>query len=473
MMILHKPKITLFDLTNPQHKTAAELFNEGNALPIISPHGHINPWLFADENARFTDPASLFIIPDHYVVRMLVSHGLTFDQLGIFPQESDPSPRDPRAIWQLFCDHFFAFDGTPTGMWIENALAMVFGIDDKPTTQNAMEIYDLIQEALDQPGMTPRQLYHTFNIEVLCTTDDASDRLGAHRVIRSSGWKGNIKPTFRVDNVVHIEHQGWQNHIHKLSQVCQRDIYNYANFVQAIEDQRAYFKSMGAVATDLSVRSPFTCRLSPRDADQIFQKGMKGTIDEGEADRFIGNMVIELARMSAEDGLVMQLRAGPYRNYAPFVFETYGADRGFDIPVRVEWVRNLKPLLNEFGFDRRLKMILFTLDESSYARELAPLAGAFPTIKLGPPWWFYDSPNGMMRYFDGVMETAGIDNTVGFNDDTSAFLSIPARHDLWRRMSASWLAKLFHQGQIDRETAGKRMADLSYHLAKRGYEFEV
>ncbi len=469
---MHEPKISLFDLSDPIHKTASDLFDVGRTLPIISPHGHVNPELFANEMARFTDPASLFIIPDHYVVRMLISRGVTFEQLGIFPKGSEGLQCDPREIWQIFCDHFSAFDGTPTGMWIENALAMVFGIYEKPTSQNANSLYYMIQDAIDRLDMTPRSLFEKFNIEVLCTTDDAFDSLDVHQVIQKSGWTGHIKPTFRADRLVHIELPNWSDHIHQLEEVSKREISTYASFIQAFEDQRAHFKTMGAVATDLSVTTPFTCHLSPGTVEQLFQKGIKGSLSTDEQNLFIGHMIIEMARMSSDDGLVMQLRAGPFRNYQTAVFEGYGVDRGFDIPVRVEWPRNLKPLLDSFGMDRRLRMILFTLDESSYSRELAPLAGAFPTIKIGPPWWFNDSPNGMMRYFEGVMETAGIDNTVGFNDDTSAFLSIPARHDLWRRMSALWLAKLHHQGQISRQTAEMRMADLSYHLAKRGYNLE-
>lgn len=466
---MQKPKITLFDPNFAQHRTASDLFEWASELPLICPHTHIDPSLFVDPHTRFTDPAALFVTSDHYVLRMLVSQGVSFEQLGVSSLGRDVPVCDPMDVWQVFCDHFNCFDGTPSGLWIENSLSMVFDIHEKPNSENARTFYDAIQSDLAQAEFSPRALYERFNIEVLCTTDAATDPLMAHKKINTSGWGGRILPTFRPDNVFEFNHQGWRDQISRLSEVSGVTILDYASFLRALECQRTYFRSLGAVASDLAASTPFTCWLSPREAEVIFQRALRGEVNSGDAKRLSGHMVMEMARMSVEDGLVMQLHVGSYRNHNPDVFATYGADKGFDIPLQVEWAQNLKPLLDAFGMDPRLRLILFTLDESGYARELAPIAGAYPAVKLGPPWWFNDSPNGILRYFKAVMETAGMDNTVGFNDDTRAFVTIPARHDLWRRMTALWLSNLVHSGQIDLATAKRRMVDLCYRLAKKGY----
>lgn len=466
---MSEPKIKFFDLNNPQHKSAADIFHSAVDLPLICPHSHVDPWQLADPSRRFKDPAALFVIPDHYVVRMLVSNGVPFEDLGIFPLDNPELSYDALSVWRVFCKNFHLFDGTPTGLWIENALSMVFGIRQKPTVQNAENLYGKIQSAIESEEFLPRQLYERFNIEALCTTDSAVDELQAHQDIRDSGWNGRVLPTFRPDAVINARQPGWLSQIAELGRVCDMDINDYPAYIRALENRRMYFKSMGAVATDHAAETPFTWRLTAEKAADLFQKALNRTISVEEGKLFKGHMIFEMARMSVEDGLVMQFHVGVYRNHNTAIFQTYGKDLGFDIPLRVTWTRNLKPLLDAFGMDPRFRLILFSLDESSYSRELAPIAGAYPAVKLGPPWWFNDSPNGMRRYFDSVMETAGIENTVGFNDDTRAFLSIPARHDLWRRLSALWLARLVHQGQIDRKTAFERMADLAYRLAKQAY----
>jgi len=466
---LAKPSIRIFDLSVAHHRTAAEIFESAADLPLVCPHSHIDPWLLADADARFLDPAALFVIPDHYVVRMLISQGISLDELGIFPINEGDRSYDPQAVWRVFCEHFHLFDGTPTGLWIENDLSMVFGIDQKPDEKNADHLYSKIQSAIEDQAFSPRNLYRRFNIEVLCTTDAAVDKLEAHQTIRESEWQGRILPTFRPDAVINVHKPGWLERIEELSRVCEMDIRSYTDFIRALENRRAYFKTLGAVATDHAAETPFTCHLSKENAAALFQKALDKTICDDEAKQFIGHMIFEMARMSLEDGLVMQFHVGAYRDHNAAIFRNYGTDMGFDIPMKVEWTHNLKPLLDAFGMDPRLQLILFTLDESSYSRELAPIAGVYPAVKLGPPWWFNDSPNGMMRYFEAVMETAGIDNTTGFNDDTRAFLSIPARHDLWRRMTALWLARLVHHGQIKQVTAIRRMADLAYWLPKRAY----
>lgn len=466
---MNQPKIKIFDPRNPIHRTAEELFNGAHDLPLICPHGHVDPGIFVDPVYKFQDPAALFILPDHYVLRMLVSQGYRLEAFGINPKGENEIPYDPLSVWRIFCEKFSSFDCTPTGLWIQNELAMIFGIYEKPAAGNADFLFNQIQSALNDEAFSPRSLFAEFRIETLCTTDAPESPLVKHRLIRESGWVGDIRPTFRADKIVNIGLPGWPERIQQLGDICGKEIHDFKGFLQAIEDRRLAFKTLGAVAIDHSIETPYTCRINPEEMRRIFQKGLKKQVSVDEARLFIGHMIVELARMSIEDGLVMQLRAGPYRNHHTKIFEKYGPDKGFDIPVRVEWTHNLKPLLDEFGLDPRLRLILFSLDESNYSRELGPLAGAYPAIKLGPPWWFHDSPNGMMRYFENVMETAGFENTVGFNDDTSAFLSIPARHDLWRRISALWLAKLVHRGQLDLTTAKNRMEDLSYHLAKAGY----
>jgi len=467
-----KPKITIFDPTQPNHKIAIEIYQSGAGLPLICPHGHVDPSLFAEPNMKFNDPAELFVIPDHYVLRMLVSRGIKLDQLGISPKDEKNHSYDPRFVWQVFCDHFHFFDGTPSGLWIENELSMVFDIEDKPNSSNAGLLYEKIKEDIDSDAFSPRKLFERFNIDMLCTTDSISATLQAHQKIINSEWQGQVKPTLRPDAVVNINHPQWREAINALGRVCNLEITDYRTYIHALEDRRTYFRSMGAVATDHAAETAYICHLSPQRAETLFQKGLRQEVNENESRQFTGHMIFEMARMSVEDGLVMQFHVGSFRNHSLGVLTTFGPDMGFDIPVKVEWTRNLKPLLDAFGMDPRLRLILFTLDESGYARELAPIAGAYPAVLLGPPWWFHDSPNGMLRYFENVMETAGIDNTVGFTDDTRAFLSIPARHDLWRRMSALWSAKLVCRGQLDLTTAKHRMTDLAYRLAKRGYRLD-
>ncbi len=465
---LFPPKIQIFNTDTAQGTTALALYNTVIEKPLVCPHGHVKADLFSNPEADFGNPAELFVIPDHYITRMLISQGVQFRDLGFDPEH----PAEPFHVWKVFCDHFHLFDGTPSGLWIENELSMVFNIRSRPGPETAGRIYDDIQNALRKPAFSPRALYDRFNIEILCTTDAATDRLDQHQAIRVSDWHGDIRPTFRPDQVIQIQNQGWRNQIELLEEACDLDITGYDRYIQALEERRKFFKARGAVATDHAAETPFTVRLSHQKVSEIFQKGLQGNISEEEARLFSGHMIYEMARMSCEDGLVMQFHVGSFRNHHMGIHQQAGTDAGFDIPLKTEWTMNLRPLLDAFGMDPRLRLILFCLDESGYSRELAPLAGVYPAIKLGPPWWFHDSPNGMLRYFHQVMETAGMFNTVGFNDDTRAFLSIPARHDLWRRMSALWLAELIHRGQIGETRAIRMMALLAYGLAKAGYRLD-
>ena len=474
----HLPEDRYFDPDPTQRRIARELYESVADLPIISPHGHVDPRLFADENATFGTPAELLIIPDHYIFRMLYSQGIPLEALGIFPSPSQgegPGVRvetDHRKIWQIFADNFHLFRGTPTGAWLAHELHVVFGIEEKLTGETAQAIYDQIEAKLATPEFRPRALFERFNIEVLCTTDAATDPLRYHQAIRASGWKGDIRPTFRPDGVINLLTPGWRENIVALSEVSGITVHSYPTFIQALEERRAFFKRMGATATDHAARSAYTAELTPSEADAIFQRGLRGQATPEDAHRFTAHMIMESARMSIEDGLVMQFHVGAVRNHNRLIFDRFGPDKGADIPERSEFTHNLRPLLNKYGNDPRLTFIVFTLDESTYARELAPLAGHYPAMKLGPPWWFHDSINGMARYFDQVMETAGLYNTVGFNDDTRAFPSIPARHDLWRRVSANWVAGLVVRGLVDMDDAHEMVLDMAYRLAKRAYKFD-
>lgn len=453
-----------------QRHVARELYDCIRELPIVSPHGHVDPRLLADADATFGTPADLFIIPDHYVFRMLYSQGVPLEDLGIPRRDGGPVETDHLKIWQTFADHFYLFRGTPSGSWLAHELYEVFGIKQKLNGATARAIYEELVHKLGQSEYRPRALFERFKIEVMCTTDAAADSLEHHKAIRESGWPGVVRPTFRPDGVVNILVAGWKQNVEALGAVVGREITTAGALVTALEERRAFFKSMGATSTDSGVETPYTEWLSPAEADAIFGRALAGTATDDDARRFTGYMAIQMARMSCEDGLVMQFHAGCYRNHNPVVFEKFGADKGHDIPVTTEWVRNLKPLTDRFGNDPRLTLLLFTMDETGYTRELAPLAGHYPALRLGPPWWFQDSPNGMARYFDQVIETAGIYNTIGFIDDTRAFLSIPARHDVWRRASANWLAGLVVRGLIDRDEAAEMAPDLANGLARRTFK---
>jgi glucuronate isomerase len=473
----HLPEDRFFDPDPTQRRVARELYESVADLPLVSPHGHAAPRWFADENATFGTPAELLIIPDHYVFRMLYSQGVPLAALGISPlsdREGDgvKVETDHRKIWQTFAEHYYLFRGTPTGLWLTYVLKIVFGIETKLTAATAQDIYDQLSEKLAAPEFRPRALFERFNVEVLCTTDFATDSLEPHQAIRASNWSGDVRPTFRPDDVVHLLRPGWRQRIDRLSELTGIEVGSYPALIRALEMRRKFFKSLGATASDTDGTVLTTGELSPQEADRIFQRALKGQVTPDDAARFFGHMLMESARMSIEDGLVMQVHFGSYRNHNQPLFDSYGWDMGCDIPIQAEFTGNLRPLLNKYGNDPRLTFIVFTLDESTYARELAPLAGHYPALKLGPPWWFHDSISGMARYFEQVVETAGLYNTVGFNDDTRAFPSIPARHDLWRRVSANWIAGLVVRSILDMDDAREMVLDAAYRLAKWAYKFE-
>lgn len=451
----------LFDPNPDQKALAIGLYDLVRDAPIVSPHGHIDPAIFSLPDYNFPNPAALMFQSDHYILRMLYSQGLSYEILL--------SQQNPQQAWRLFAENFHLFSGTPSGLWITHELEMVFGITERLRRKSAQRIYDQIHARLSSEEFTPRNLFQKFNIEVLATTDEATASLNHHQAIRVSGWNGKIIPTFRPDDLLNMINAGWRDNIETLSQITGMSINQFSDFIEAIEDRRAAFRSMGATATDLSVPSPKATRLSSTEINHIFKAGLNGKVSKQEADQFRAHMVVELARMSSEDGMVMQIHSGVVRNYNPHVHHLFGQDVGFDIPITTEFTINIYELLRDFGNHPNFHLILFTLDESTYSRELAPLAGAYPSVKIGPPWWFMDSWNGIKRYFDSVMETAGLYNTAGFNDDTRAFLSIPVRHDVWRRASANWLAGLLVRRMIDEGDAGTMMTDLAYGLAKSTY----
>ncbi len=458
-----------FDSDPKIRRVARELYEGIKDLPIISPHGHTDPRWFA-ENQPFPDPTELIVIPDHYVFRMLYSQGIRLESLGIPTVDGSPVEQDRRKIWQLFADNFHLFLGAPTGIWLNHEFYTVFGIEEKLNSKSAQRIYDQIQEKLQSPDFLPRALFDRFNIEAISTTDAAADSLEYHETIRKSDWNAKIVPSFRPDGVVNYLHtDSWRQNIKDLSKASGIDISSYAAYIKALEQRREFFKSMGATSTDHAVLEPYTHELTPGEVNAIFQRALKGRASEEDAAQFTAHMLMELARMSIEDGLVMQIHPGSFRNHNETVAKKFGLDKGGDIPVRTEYTFNLHEMLNRYGNDPRLTLVIFNLDESTNSRELAPLASHYPAVKLGPPWWFLDSIEGMTRFRQSVIETAGFYNTVGFNDDTRAFPSIPARHDLSRRVDSNFLAGLVARYIIDLDEARSLSRALAYDLAKETY----
>lgn len=460
-----------FDADPTIRRIARELHGETRNLPLICPHGHVEPRLLA-EDAAFPEPAALFITPDHYIFRMLYSRGVPMESLGIPTRDGAAVERDPRRIWQTFANHAYLFRGTPTGAWLAHELHDVFGVRQKLTSRTAPAIYEEIAEKLEMPEFRPRALFERFNIEVLTTTDSATDTLQHHREIRESAWGGRVIPSFRPDSLFRISAEGWRDEIEALGRLHSAPIADFASLVRAIEERRTFFRGMGATSTDHAVLEPHTERLSEGEADRLFQRALRGEASYADQRRFEGHMLMEMARMSIEDGLVMQIHPGALRDHNQRVFDRFGPDMGADVPVATEYTRNLRELLNAYGNHPRLTLVLFTLDESAYARELAPLAGHYPAVKLGPPWWFHDSIEGMIRYRQQTTETAGIYNTSGFNDDTRAFCSIPARHDLARRVDANWLAGLTARHIIDMSDAREMARAMAYDLARETYRLD-
>ncbi|MFK7992515.1 MAG: glucuronate isomerase [Granulosicoccus sp.] len=448
---------------------ARRLYEQVKSLPIISPHGHTDPRWYA-ENEAFSDPANLFVTPDHYVFRMLHSHGVPLEALGVPRVDGGWIEQDSRKIWQIFAQNYHLFRGTPSRLWIDHALCEVFGVKERLTAKTANAIYDHIAQCLTQDAFKPRALFERFNIEAISTTESAIDDLRWHKLIRDSGWRGRVITTYRPDSVIDPETKDFTANVERLGVLTAENTTTWSGYLAAHRKRRAYFKSYGATASDHGHQSAHTEDLSQEDAAALLFKALQGKCSEQEAEIFRGHMLTEMARMSLEDGLVLQIHSGSVRNHSYDIAKRFGSDKGFDIPTRTDYVNALRPLLNAVGHSPDLTIIVFTLDETSYARELAPLAGAYPALKLGPAWWFNDSFEGMKRFREMTTETAGFYNTVGFNDDTRAFCSIPARHDVARRVDSAYLATLVVSGRLDEDEAMELSYDLAYGLAKKAYK---
>lgn len=438
-----------------------DLYREVADLPVVSPHGHIDVALFSDPDARLDPPGRLLVTRDHYVVRMLYSQGIPLEQLGL-----GAGGADDRAVWQVLADNIHLFELTPSGLWLRETLANVFGVEEPLSSGSATAVYERLEEQLASPDFAPLALLDRYGVECLSTTDAAESSLAEHRAL-APGFR--IRPTFRPDAVVALDAPGWRAALAALEETAGREIGDYTAFVQALEERRAAFAGLGATATDHATTSADTSRLDDREARALFAAALAGSAPEADARRFEAHMLNEFARMSCEDGLVMQLHVGSLRNHDGPLAERFGNDIGADIPVATDWTRGLRPLLEAFGNDPRFRLVLFTLDESTYSRELAPLAGHYPALLLGCPWWFHDSPSGIERFLDNVVETAGVYNLAGFVDDARALTALPARHDLWRRRTCGWLARKAATGLVGEEEAGRLARELAYDLVKRAY----
>jgi glucuronate isomerase len=460
--LIHEDR--LFPADSTTRAIARRLYESVRNLPLISPHGHTQASWFA-RNEPFPDPATLFVQPDHYIYRMLYSQGISLEDLEI----GAPVIHDPRKVWRIFAENYYLFRGTPTRLWLDHVFQEQFDLSERLSRKTADLYFDTISERLCTPEFRPRALYERFRLEVLATTNSALDSLSDHRAIRDSGWKARILPTFRPDAVVDPGFDGFRKNLGKLAEQNGEDTGTWKGYLAALRKVRERFRQLGCTATDHGHPSAQTANLTQGEAELLFQQILTGTASPGSQELFRAQMLTEMARMSVEDGLVMQIHPGSVRNHNRHVYERWGRDTGADIPQQTDYVHALRPLLDQFGNERNLTIILFTLDESTYSRELAPLAGHYPCLRLGPPWWFYDSPEGMLRFRETATETAGFYNTVGFNDDTRAFLSIPARHDVARRVDCAYLARLAADGQLDEDEAFELARELAGDLARRAY----
>ena len=459
----------LFPAETRTREIARALYETVAGLPILSPHGHTDPQWFADD-APFPDPARLFIAPDHYVHRMLYSQGVKPEDVGVPRVDGGPVETDSRKIWRRFAENFHLFRGTPSWLWLCHAFTEVFGFHERLSVDNADRAYDHIAACLARPEFRPRALFERFNIEALTTTESPLDDLRHHRKIQQSGWRGRVLTAFRPDPVVDPAFPGFLDNLAALGRVADADVSTWQGYLAALAKRRAYFKSVGCTSTDHGHPTAHTADLAPNEAAALYERVRNGGASATDAEAFRAQMLTEMARMSLDDGLVMQIHPGSFRDHNPEIFKAFGRDKGADIPTPTDYVRALKPLLDRFGNEPELTIVLFTLDETAFSRELAPLAGHYPALKLGPPWWFLDSPEGMRRFRETVTETAGFSNTVGFNDDTRAFLSIPARHDMSRRVDCAFLARLVAEGRLERDEAFEVAHDLAYRLAKAAYK---
>lgn len=463
MNFLHEDRLFPADIDT--RAIAKRLYASIQHLPILSPHGHTDARWFAEDLA-FPNPTELFILPDHYVHRMLYSQGISLEDIGL----DKNAPRDPQEVWSLFAAHYYLFCGTPTQMWLDHAFDELFGMTERLSAKNADLYYEAISTKLASAEFRPRALFDRFHIEVLATTNSPLETLEHHAAIRASTWKARILPTFRPDSVVDPEFAGFRENIARLGEMTGEDTSHWQGYLRSLEQTRQRFKDLGCTATDHGHPTAGTADLNSSAAESLYGKVVAKEATAMEQELFRAQMLTEMARMSLNDGLTMQIHPGSFRNHNPFVYRRLGRDAGADIPTATDYVHALQPLLNRYGNEPGLTIILFTLDESAYSRELAPLAGHYPALRLGPPWWFFDSPEGMSRFREYTTETAGFYNTVGFNDDTRAFLSIPGRHDMARRMDCGFLGRLVAEHRLDEDEAQELAVDLTYNLARKAYK---
>jgi glucuronate isomerase len=465
-LVLHPDR--LFPSEPVQRAIARRLYADVAGLPIVSPHGHTDPAWFATD-AAFANATELLLVPDHYVFRMLYSQGVDLDALGIPRADGSRAEVDPRIAWRLLATHFPLFRGTPSALWLNHVFHEVFGLRERLDAGSADRYYDTITTALQTPAFRPRALFARFNIEVIATTESPLDGLEQHAAIRASGWSGRVITAYRPDPVVDPEHAQFQDALQRFGALTGEDVHDWHGYLRAHRQRRAFFQAMGATSSDHGHPSCATADLAPAQARALFERIVAGRFDAADAELFRAQMLTEMAAMSQDDGLVMQIHPGCFRNHNRALFAHFGRDKGADMPLRTDYVRALKPLLDRFGNAPEFRLILFTLDESTYARELGPLAGHWPCLRLGPAWWFHDAPEGMWRFREQTLSTAGFYNTVGFNDDTRAFLSIPARHDVARRVDCAFLARLVAEHRLDEDEAAEVAVDLAYRLPKQAY----
>jgi len=464
-LVLHPER--LFPADRSTRAVALELHQVVASLPLLSPHGHTEARWFADD-AALSDPTSVLVTPDHYLTRMLYSQGVALEALGVEPNDG-VATADPRTAWRTFAAHYGLFRATPSGLWFDHVLAEVFGVRDRLDGESADDVYDHIADALRRPEFLPRAFLDRFDIELLATTESPLDDLDAHGRLAREGWAGRVITTFRPDPVVDPGATGFTENVERLGQLTGEDTAKWTGYLGALRNRRQFFIGHGAVATDHGHPSAVTADLAPEQCQRLLDGARAGTLTAQQQELFRGQLLVEMARMSIDDGLVMQLHAGSRRNHNPLVFQRFGPDRGADIPGPIEYTQSLKPLLDLYGNDSRLRLIVFTLDEATFSRELAPLAGHYPCLVLGPPWWFLDSYEAMLRYRRTVTETAGFANTAGFNDDTRALFSIPARHDVARRADCSYLAELVVTHRLELDDAHDLAVDLATGLVRHAY----
>ena len=450
-------------------RIAIDLFAEIETLPIVSPHGHADPAWFA-QDAPFDDAPGLILIPDHYLLRMLASQGVGLEQLGVRPLDGGAFETDRRTIWRQFAEHYHLFRGTPSRLWLDHAFAEVFGLEVRLEAETADLYFDVIGQALATPAFRPRALFERFAIEVLATTEGALDSLDQHRALRESGWPGRVIPTFRPDDVTDPDKPGFHGRLMSLGEAAGADTATWDGYLAALRARRAHFRLLGATATDHGPPTAATADLSPSECQRLLDRHLLGRAQPGDAEAFRGQMLTEMAEMSCDDGMVMQLHPGAHRDHNPGMLQRFGSDKGWDIPTNANFVDGLKPLLDRFGAAANLTLVLFTLDRAAWVRDLAPLVGVYPCLRLGAPWWFHDSFDAMVSFRRQVTETVGFYNTVGFADDTRAFISIPARHDLARRVDCGFLAELVATHRLELDEAVQVARDLAYGLAKAAYK---